>query len=100
MVVGTLPPSSSLKSSPTSPSSNAPNQRIQVQLETSTGQTELFDHVILATHSDEALRIVSAGQGGTPEQRKQEKEILGAFGWSRNEAVLHGDVNVCASMLF
>jgi predicted NAD/FAD-binding protein len=45
---------------------------------------ETFDHVILATHSDQALRILR-----DPSER--ERELLGAIPYQRNEAVLHTD---------
>jgi predicted NAD/FAD-binding protein len=45
---------------------------------------ESFDHVILATHSDQALRILR-----DPSER--ERELLGAIPYQRNEAVLHTD---------
>ena len=59
-------------------------------LETATGKREVFDHIIFACHSDEALRILDAGGGATP----LEREVLGAFRWSRNEVWLHSDENV------
>lgn len=59
-------------------------------LVTATGKRETFDHVIFACHSDDALRILDAGGGATPEER----EILGTFGWNRNEIWLHSDKDV------
>lgn len=59
-------------------------------LETATGERKTFDHIIFACHSDDALRILDAGSGATPEER----EILGAFHWSKNEVWLHSDENV------
>lgn len=53
-----------------------------------TGDSETFDHVILACHSDQALSIL--GGGATP----QEREILGAFPYERNDAVLHTDTSL------
>lgn len=49
-----------------------------------------YDHVIVATHGDQALRLL--GEGAT----ETEREILGEFRTSRNTAVLHGDKKVCA----
>jgi predicted NAD/FAD-binding protein len=46
-----------------------------------------FDAVVLATHADQALRLLADPD---PAQR----EVLGAFGYSRNETVLHGDERV------
>ena len=62
----------------------------RVQITTPTG-TQEFDKVVLATHSDTALKILKSGNGLT----QAEVDVLGAFGWSRNEAVLHCDEEVC-----
>ncbi len=45
---------------------------------------ERFDQVVIATHSDQALRML-----GDPS--RQEAELLGAIPYQRNEAVLHTD---------
>jgi len=45
---------------------------------------ERFDRVFLACHSDQALKLLA---DPTP----QEREVLGAIGYQRNEAVLHTD---------
>jgi predicted NAD/FAD-binding protein len=44
-----------------------------------------FDHVIFACHSDQALRILA--NAATPTER----ELLGAFPYERNSALLHTD---------
>ncbi|MES2088597.1 MAG: FAD-dependent oxidoreductase [Pseudomonadota bacterium] len=49
---------------------------------------ELFDEVVLACHSDQALALL--GHGAT----QAEREVLGAIGYHRNRAVLHTDVGV------
>jgi uncharacterized protein len=49
------------------------------------GEPERYDHVVLATHADHALRIL--GDDATP----LERELLGAFPYAPNEAVLHHD---------
>jgi predicted NAD/FAD-binding protein len=46
-----------------------------------------FDHVILACHSDEALRLLA---DPTPAER----EILSALPYQENEVVLHTDVSL------
>jgi predicted NAD/FAD-binding protein len=46
--------------------------------------TESFDQVVIATHSDQALALLS-----DPSER--EREVLGAIPYQRNEAVLHTD---------
>ncbi|KAJ7696705.1 FAD/NAD(P)-binding domain-containing protein [Mycena rosella] len=61
-----------------------------VQLTTATGDTETYDHVIFACHSDTALSILQAGEGMTHDER----DVLNMFQWNRNEAVLHSDVKL------
>jgi predicted NAD/FAD-binding protein len=46
---------------------------------------ERFDHVVMACHSDQALRAI--GESATPIER----ELLSAFPYQRNTAVLHTD---------
>ena len=45
---------------------------------------ELFDRVIVATHSDQALRMLA-------DASTAEREVLGAIGYQRNIATLHTD---------
>jgi predicted NAD/FAD-binding protein len=46
--------------------------------------TESYDHVVIATHSDQALALLS-------DPSAQERRLLGAIPYQRNEAVLHTD---------
>ena len=48
------------------------------------GDLERFDEVVLAVHSDQALRMLADANG-------PERELLGAIPYQRNEAVLHTD---------
>ena len=48
------------------------------------GIVERFDHVVIATHADQALALL-----GDP--RPEERRLLGAFNYTRNTAVLHSD---------
>ncbi len=57
-----------------------------VTLCTSRGE-EQFDHVVLACHSDHALRMLA-------EPTSQEREILSAFPYQKNLAVLHTDTSL------
>lgn len=72
---------------------NSPVDRVQrfpdrVEVELRGGLRESFDHLIFACHSDQALRIL----GG--DATSAEREVLGAFPYSRNVAVLHTDTSV------
>ncbi|MEV5086607.1 NAD(P)/FAD-dependent oxidoreductase [Streptomyces griseoincarnatus] len=51
------------------------------------GTTASYDHVVVATHPDQALRLLA---DATP----HEKEVLGAFHYSRNATLLHTDTTV------
>jgi predicted NAD/FAD-binding protein len=48
------------------------------------GEAERFDEVVLATHSDQALRMLG-------DASDREHELLGAIPYQPNEAVLHSD---------
>ncbi|CAN5140563.1 NAD(P)/FAD-dependent oxidoreductase [soil metagenome] len=48
------------------------------------GSCERFDQVVVATHADQALRLLDAPNA-------HEQRVLGAFGYTRNRAVLHSD---------
>ncbi|MEZ5977656.1 MAG: FAD-dependent oxidoreductase [Planctomycetota bacterium] len=51
---------------------------------TADGREEGFDRVVLACHSDQALRLLA-------DASPLEREVVGAFGYQRNEALLHTD---------
>jgi len=51
------------------------------------GHHEHFDQVVLACHSDQALRLLA-------EPSQAEREILGAIQYQANDTVLHTDVSV------
>ena len=50
----------------------------------SRGQSSRYDHVVMATHADQALSALA-------DPTSDETELLGAFRYSRNLAVLHSD---------
>lgn len=52
------------------------------------GEVEWFDHVVFACHSDQALQIL--GEDAT----QTERELLSAFPYERNVAVLHTDISM------
>jgi predicted NAD/FAD-binding protein len=64
----------------------APNGRGSVRVHTHAG-AELFDKVIIATHSDQALQMLAAPTA-------QERQTLGAIHYQSNKAVLHTDASV------
>jgi predicted NAD/FAD-binding protein len=60
-------------------------QRSAASVELDFGEgAERFDHVVIATHADQALAMLDDAD-------THEHHILGAFGYRRNEAVLHSD---------
>ncbi|MCS0497718.1 NAD(P)/FAD-dependent oxidoreductase [Ancylobacter sp. MQZ15Z-1] len=58
-----------------------------VFLRTRDGTEHAFDHVVIAAHADQALAMLEAPTAA-------ERELLGAFRYSRNEAVLHSDARL------
>ncbi len=58
-----------------------------VELRTPNSEPETFDRVIVATHSDQALRMLS---DPTP----RERELLTSFDYQTNEVALHTDARV------
>ena len=74
---------------PSKPSSNADIASIirrpdRIQVEMADGVTRLFDHVVMATHADQALHMLSDADGA-------ERTLLEAFPYQKNTAVLHRD---------
>ena len=68
---------------------NVKDGRIRILL--SNGKADHYDHVIMATHGDQALDILH--ETASPEER----EILSGFKFSTNTAVLHSDLSVSHS---
>jgi len=58
-----------------------------VQLATGDGQIHRFDRVVLALHSDQALRLLA-------DPSELERRVLGAIRYQENEVVLHTDASV------
>lgn len=58
-----------------------------VEVETRCSGIELFDAVFIATHSDQALRMLR-------DPSPAERCVLGRLRYQRNEAVLHTDISV------
>ena len=55
-----------------------------VELTTDDGERHHFDQVVVATHADQALGLLE-------DPSDEERRLLGAFGYTRNDAVLHTD---------
>ncbi|KAH7320222.1 cytochrome c oxidase assembly protein CtaG/Cox11-domain-containing protein [Stachybotrys elegans] len=66
--------------------SNDAQGRVVLHLEN--GKSEVYDHVILATHGDEAMSIVDATA------TLQERAILSSFQTTQTEVVLHCDTSL------
>jgi predicted NAD/FAD-binding protein len=60
----------------------------RVRLHLPNGKAELYDHVIVATHGDQARELI------LPEADMEEKEILSGFQTSKNTAILHSDLSL------
>ena len=55
-----------------------------VEIATATGDTQRYDHVVMATHADQALALMD-------NPSREERAVLTKFRYSRNLAVLHCD---------
>ncbi|MBV1946169.1 NAD(P)/FAD-dependent oxidoreductase [Streptomyces sp. BV129] len=55
-----------------------------VDITTQDGATDSYDQVVVAVHPDQALRLLG-------DATRDEKEVLGAFRYSRNATLLHTD---------
>ena len=51
------------------------------------GQEDLFDHVVIGAHADQALAMLA-------EPTADERRLLGAFRYSRNLTILHSDAGL------
>lgn len=59
-----------------------------VSIRMDSGETQEFDEIILACHSDQARRLLK-------DRDDQEDELLSAIPYSNNRAVLHRDPSLC-----
>jgi len=71
---------------------NTPVARVErrpgdVRIVDASGSEGRFDHVVFACHSDQALRMLA-------QPTATERELLGAFPYQANEAILHMDASV------
>ena len=58
-----------------------------VTVKTADGQTDCFDHVVIATHSDQALKLLA-------DPTDDERDVLGRIAYQENQVVLHTDRSV------
>lgn len=75
---------------------NTPVRRVrrhagQVEVTTGDGTDHRFDQVVIAAHSDQALRMLA-------DPSPAETQILGAIGYQENFTVLHRDVSLMPSL--
>ncbi|HEY5040201.1 MAG TPA: FAD-dependent oxidoreductase, partial [bacterium] len=59
----------------------------QVTIKTRDGQTASFDKVVLATHADEALGLLT-------DPTEEEQRLLSAWSYQKNHITLHTDIDV------
>ena len=65
---------------------NDDDDRVRIHLEN--GESEVYDHVIIATHGDQAHALI------LPEADFEERQILSGFQTSKNTAILHSDLSL------
>jgi predicted NAD/FAD-binding protein len=58
-----------------------------VVVEPCSGPAEIFDHVVIATHADDTLRLLA-------DANSRERDILSAFPYQSNDAILHTDTRL------
>lgn len=81
-----FPPNHILLNSPVQSITNENDGKVRLHL--NGGKSEVYDHVIVATHGDEALDLI------LPEADFEEKNILSGFKTSKNTAILHSDLSL------
>jgi predicted NAD/FAD-binding protein len=78
-----FPPNHMFLNTPVRHVSNDTDGRVRVHLES--GKSEVYDHVIIATHGDQALSILNSSA------TELERALLDCFKTAQNEVVLHSD---------
>ena len=59
----------------------------QVRLINAAGREMIYDKVVIAAHSDQALALLS-------KPSRKERQVLGAISYQANEAILHTDISL------
>ncbi len=86
-LLATLPPGSLRAGRPVTEVARDPRG---VWIRTTRGEVERFDELVVATHADDALRLLRDAD-------EAERRVLGGFEYSRNEVVLHTDERLLPS---
>lgn len=81
-----FPPNHIFLNTPVKSVTNDDNGKVVVQLEN--GKTDIYDHVIVATHGDQAKALI------LPEADYEERNILAGFQTERNTVILHSDTSL------
>lgn len=81
-----FPPNHLFLNTPVQRVTNDEDGRVRVHLES--GKSEVYDHVIIATHADQALSIIKSSA------TKLEHSVLDCFKTSKNEVALHSDLSL------
>lgn len=84
-----LPASHVFLNTPVRSVTNEPDGRVRLHLDG--GRSEVYDHVVLATHGDESFDIIKASA------TEEEKDIMSCFHTSQNDVVLHSDTSLLPS---
>ncbi|KAI1873684.1 uncharacterized protein JN550_002953 [Neoarthrinium moseri] len=79
-----FPPNHIFMKSPVKHITNDQDGRVRLHL--GNGKSDVYDHVILATHGDQAYHIIE------PSATDEEKAIMSSFKTSENTAILHSDL--------
>lgn len=81
-----FPPNHIFLNNPVQSITNDDDGRVRIHLEK--GKSEVYDHVIIATHGDQAHALI------LPEADLEEKQILSGFQTSKNTVILHNDLSL------
>lgn len=85
-VVKGFPPNHIFLNTPVESITNDDDGRVRIHLRD--GKSEIYDHVILATHGDQAHDLI------LQEADLEERAILSGFQTSKNTAILHNDLSL------
>lgn len=81
-----FPPNHLFLNTPVKSVTNDPDGRVRLDLYNN--RSQVYDHVIIATHGDQAYDLVF------PDASFEEKQILSGFQTSQNTAILHSDLSL------